>query len=127
MRYLTLIFTFFSFSISASNSWAQSQPEMNAQAYADLQKADKKLNIIYKSLISKHSEDPQVRSDLKEAQRAWLKFVEYHMKTVFPLKDGENPREVYGSIFPCEFAIEKTSLIAQRTKQLERLLDDPAK
>ena len=127
MRYLALLFVFLSFSALTSEGWAQTQWEMNDLACADLEKADKKLNAIYKRLISQNGDNPQARSDLKKAQQAWLKFVEFHMKTVFPLKDGENPRVLYGSIYPYEFATEKTFLFTQRIKQLEGLLNDPVK
>ena len=35
-----------------------------------------------------------------------------------PLKDSENPREIYGSIYPMEYALEKMSLFESQILQL---------
>ena len=104
---------------------AQSQAQMNADAAAELEAADEELNAIYGKLMKDNKDNGQFCSDLKEAQRAWLKFVEYHMKTAFPLEEGENPREVYGSIYPMEYANLKTQLTNERAEQLKQLSPDP--
>lgn len=119
MRYVVIFFA--SLLFVCVDSHAQSQAEMNAAALADLENADAKLNSVYKRIISQNAKDTQFCNALREAQRAWLKFVELHLKTVFPLKDGENPREVYGSIYPQVFATEKASLIEERIQQLGQL------
>ena len=117
-----LILLGFSLLASSISVQAQNQTEINRSAGTNLKKADIKLNLIYKKVLSQNATDKKFCSDLTEAQRAWIKFIEFHMKTVFPLKDGENAREVYGSIYAFEFATEKTSIIEQRIKQLESLL-----
>src|SRR5687767_9891904 len=76
---------------------AQNQAEMNQEAGEALAAADRQLNKVYRQLVAKHEEDEKFVSELKEAQRAWLKFVEFHLKNLFPLQAGENPRVVYGS------------------------------
>lgn len=110
--------------IAGGHSYSQSQMAMNDEAAQDLKKADAELNRVYKKVLSQNSEDSRFCADLKEAQRAWVKFVEYHLKTVFPLKDGEDPRVVYGSIYPLDFAVAKTKLIEARTSQLKELLQE---
>ena len=40
----------------------------------------------------------------------------------FFVKEGENPREVYGSIYPTEFAEAKAALIEARIKDLKDLV-----
>lgn len=100
---------------------AQSQAEMNAEAAADLEKADATLNGVYRKLLKDNSDSSQFCSDLKEAQRAWLKFVDFHMKSAFPLEEGEDPRVVYGSIFPMEYARLKARLTEERVAQLKAL------
>lgn len=100
---------------------AQSQSEMNAQASEDLDKADQELNRLYKKILSARQADAKFCSDLREAQRAWLKYVDYHLKTCFPLDEGENPREVYGSIYPLDYATTKTALLQERIKQFKSL------
>jgi uncharacterized protein YecT (DUF1311 family) len=105
------------------DSPAQTQTEMNMSAAADLKKADARLNAVYKKVLAANEDNEQFCSDLREAQRAWIKFVEFHLKTVFPLQEGEDPRVVYGSIYPMDFAGAKTELIEARTEQLQSLLD----
>ena len=55
---------------------------------------------------------------MRETQRAWLKYVDLHLKYLFPLKDGENPRQIYGSAFSMDYALEKTDLFYTRIIQL---------
>ncbi len=117
-KFLLPVFAFLILAVSAP---AQSQSEMNQEASENLAKADNALNQTYQKALAEHADEPQFCSDLTEAQRAWLKFVEFHMKTKFPLKEGENPREVYGSIYTLDFCTEKTSLIEARTEQLKDL------
>ncbi len=124
MRYLLLFVVGIFLSSFACGLHAQSQTEMNMTAQADLNKADAKLNQLYRRVLSQNTENEQLCANLKDAQRTWLKFVDFHMKTVFPLKDGEDPRVVYGSIYPLDFAVTKTALIDQRIEQLESISQD---
>lgn len=50
----------------------QSQQEMNHQAYAAFEKADKELNLVYAKVQAKLDEES--RTKLKTAQRAWVAF-----------------------------------------------------
>lgn len=110
--------------LGAMSASAQSQAEMNAEAAADLKKADARLNAVYQKLLKENADSPQFCSDLKEAQRAWLKFVDLHMKSAFPLEEGEDPRVVYGSIYPMDFALLKAQLTEERVAQLKALADE---
>ena len=125
MRNLTLLFTIGGLSIGGiAEIYAQSQIEMNATAEADLAAAHAKLNSLYKKVLSNNADDKQFYSDLKEAQRAWLKYMEFHVKTLFPLKEGEDPRFKYGSIYPMELATEQTEMIEARCKELSEMLQN---
>jgi uncharacterized protein YecT (DUF1311 family) len=104
---------------------AQSQSEMNQEAAEDLAAADRRLNELYQKLLKENAKDPVFVSNLREAQRAWLKFVEFHLKTVFPVKRGQNPRDVYGSIYPLDYAVSKTALVEERIEQLKLLIGAP--
>jgi len=95
---------------------AQSQGEMNTAAFKELEQVDAQLNKIYKELLSKG--DDESDKALREAQRAWLKFVDLHINYVFPVKKGENPRDLYGSVYPMEYNMLKTQLFKERIKQL---------
>lgn len=103
---------------------AQTQAEMNRDAAAQLEAADAKLNRAYQAVLKKYAADPELLSDLKEAQRAWLKYVEFHLKTVLPVKDGEDPRVVYGSMYPIDYSEAKIPLLESRTAQLKSLVED---
>jgi hypothetical protein len=75
-------------------------------------------------VLDQRSCDPVFSAVLKAGERAWLKYVELHLKMLFFVKEGENPREVYGSIYPLEFAEAKMELIKARTAQLRDLLEE---
>jgi len=125
MRAIISLLTIVSCLLSGGSSlYGQTQMEMNAIAAADFQNADARLNSVYKKVLSRNASNREFCSDLREAQRAWIRFVDFHMKTLFPLKEGENPREVYGSIFFLEFDTGKTELFNQRIRQLEGFLHD---
>ena len=123
MRALCVIFTAITLGTSAPLPIiAQSQMEMNEQSGKRLEKADAELNKVYKQVLAQHTEEPEFAAAIKESQRAWLKHVEAHMKVLFFVKQGENPREVYGSVYPMEYAEAKTALLNARIKDLKDLL-----
>lgn len=95
---------------------AQSQREMSAKAHQKFELAEAQLNQAYQKLLERSDEASKER--LKNAQKAWLSFVGLHMKFIFPLKEGENPKEVYGTSYPMKYAIIKTELYRNRIKQL---------
>ena len=125
MRHFTLLFTIAGLSISgAAETRGQTQLEMNASAEADLAAAHAKLNSLYKKVLSTNADNQQFCSDLKEAQRAWLKYMEFHVKTLFPLKEGEDPRSMYGSMYSLDVATEQTEMIEARCKELSEMLQN---
>ena len=125
MCHFTLLFIIASLSIGGiAETQAQTQIEMNAAAEADLAAAHSKLNSLYKKVLSTNADNQQFCSDLKEAQRAWLKYMEFHVKTLFPLNDGEDPRSMYGSMYPLELATAQTEMIKARCKELSEMLQN---
>lgn len=104
-----------------SGAHAQPQRELNAIANAGLEKADKQLNSVYQKVLREHQGNPAFCRDLREAQRSWLRFVELHLKCSFPLREGEDPRMVYGSVYPMDYALLHTELVKQRIAQLEQI------
>lgn len=99
--------------------FAQSQIEMNAEANLNLEKSDALLNKVYTELLK--NGDDAFDQRLRSTQRVWLQYVELHMQCLLPLKKGENPREVYGSIYHLEYAYAKSQLFDERIKQLKKL------
>lgn len=67
-QYLILI----AFFLTANISSAQTQGEMNKEAYAAYEKADKKLNVVYKQLMN--GLDDKERQMLIQVQKDWIKF-----------------------------------------------------
>lgn len=104
-------------------AFAESQMEMNAKTLEELQKAEAKMDAVYQKLLSASASDDRYCSDLKMAQSAWQKYVEFHMKTLFPMKEGEDLSVVYGSIYPSEFNIAMKELTEQRIAELEKLAE----
>jgi len=56
------------------SAFAQTQLDMNVDAIRAYKKADKELNLVYKQVIGKMSE--QEKTNLKTAQRKWIKMKE---------------------------------------------------
>lgn len=104
---------------------AQSQAEMNAEALEDLRRADDKLNEVYRALLRERSAEKEFCHNLREAQRAWLKFVDFQLHCLFPLRKGEVPTQKYGSVFPLEWATAKQQLMEKRIRDLEYLRQWP--
>jgi hypothetical protein len=48
--------------------------------------------------------------------------MEFHMKTLYPVKEGEDPRLVYGSMYSLDLAVEQTEMIKARSKELSNML-----
>ena len=105
-------------------TFAQSQNELNEQAGKGLEKADAELNNVYKQVLKQRADDPKFVAILKEGQRAWVKFIDLHLKMLFFVKEGEDPRVEYGSMYPMLFAQAKADLVTARTKQLRELLEE---
>jgi uncharacterized protein YecT (DUF1311 family) len=100
---------------------AQSQAEMNQMALNDLGKSDDRLNRVYKALLRERAKEKEFCADLREAQRAWLRYVEFHLKSIFTLNEGEVPTHRYGSIYLSEYAETKQAMIERRIAELEEL------
>jgi len=102
---------------------AQSQAEMNRQAVEALELAEANMEKVYRQILKEHAGEKSFLADLKEAQKAWRRYVEFHLKTMFPLKEGEDPTFIYGSIYHLEFAGAKATMVEQRTGQLKLLIE----
>jgi hypothetical protein len=95
---------------------AQDNSSNGAKTFAEI---DAVLNRSYQELLTRNDDDPGFSDLLRDAQRAWLKYVDLHMNSVFPLMEGENPKEVYGSNYTAEYEEEKSKLYLQRIGLLD--------
>ncbi len=96
----------------------QNQAEMNQQAYASYQKADKELNAVYQKIILKYKDDPVFVASLKEAQRIWIQFRDAELKMKYPRRE----QGYYGTVHPMCYSGYKEELTRQRIKTLQQWL-----
>jgi uncharacterized protein YecT (DUF1311 family) len=96
------------------NCFSQTQAEMNQQAYASYNKADKKLNTIYQKILVKYKTDKLFVANLKKSQRIWISFRDAEMDMKYP----NYPNQNYGSIHPTCRAVYLTELTESRIKTL---------
>ena len=62
----------------------QTQLEMNQEAAKNFKEADKELNSVYNQILKEYQADTKFITNLKVAQRAWIKFRDAEMNAVFP-------------------------------------------
>jgi len=93
----------------------QTQSEMNICASIAYQNADRKLNQVYRQLLPKLSASRQQK--LISAQQAWIKFRD---------SSCEFERSAYegGSMAPMIYGFCLADVTEQRTKDLQRYLED---
>lgn len=92
---------------------AQSQHEMNQQAYDAFEKADKELNQIYAKVQAKL--DKEGKEKLKAAQRAWVAFRDAQAELDADIMRG-------GSAAPMLSAGSKTQSTRKRVEELKEFL-----
>lgn len=80
-------------------SWAciaQTQQDMNAEAYNAYMRADSQLNKVYNNILAEYRENKSFITHLKKAQRAWVIFRDAQVDARYPPEE----RPHYGSVFP---------------------------
>jgi uncharacterized protein YecT (DUF1311 family) len=113
-KYLTII-SFFICTLCIS----QTQNEMNQEAYASYQKADKELNTVYKKILNEYKADTEFIKNLKTAQRIWITFRDAEMKMKYP----DRGDYYYGSIHPMCLSGFLEELTRERIKTLNVWLE----
>ena len=112
---LTILFT-----AMVTCSFGQTQVQMNHEALANYQKADKELNKVYKSILVKYKADPAFLNNLKASQRIWVSFRDAELKVKYP----ERKSGYYGSLHPVCRASYLKKLTTERTTKLQEWLKD---
>ena len=100
------------------------QIEMNACARDDYEAADAALNAVWKELTGLLEGQDAVLRETRAAQRAWIKFRDAEVEAHFPLDEGEDPRMLYGSMYPMSYNGLLTTLTQQRTGQLRARIEE---
>lgn len=102
---------------------AQTQSQQNATACQTWEQADKKLNVLYKQVLTLYASKPAFLKAFKASQVAWLKFRDAQEEALYPTQPGQPKRVTYGSVYPsCNCAV-LTDLTTARNRQLQLWVD----
>lgn len=102
------------------NCFAQTQTEMNQQAYDKFNKSDKKLKGIYQTILSEYRRDTIFIQNLKKSQRIWIQFRDAEMEMKYP----KYPDKTYGSIQPTCRAFYLKDLTDKRIETLKSWISE---
>ncbi|HAV71761.1 MAG TPA: hypothetical protein DCX91_07560 [Stenotrophomonas sp.] len=94
------------------------QLELNACADQDFKKADAELNAVYRQIVTKLAGEPVALAKMKAAQRLWIQLRDADLEARYPVGEDENPRFLYGSMYPMLYSSAKAALTTARTAYL---------
>jgi uncharacterized protein YecT (DUF1311 family) len=97
-----------------SQSYSQTQLQMNEAEHKKFLEADKKLNEVYKQVLSEYKGDTLFIKNIKISQGLWVKFRDAEMKMMYPDREPG----FYGSVHPMCWSVYKTELTNERIKKL---------
>ncbi len=81
----------------------------------DFKTADAELNKVWRAVTKAYKDKPIFIKKLKIAQRAWLKFRDAHLESLYPAEDKQF---AYGTVYSQCAALVLAALTEQRTDQL---------
>ena len=96
---------------------AQSQPELNAQAQAKFDKADKELNDVYQKVLKQLGDDAITKQKFIAAQKAWIKFRDAEAELAADSERG-------GSLENMMYSNSETETTKARIVELKKYLAD---
>ena len=105
-----------------SSAHAQTQADLNDEACADRDAADRALNTTYRRAVAE-ADGARAKRGLRDAQRAWIGFRDAHTAALFPIPVGSTARAQYGSIYPMRLCAAQAAVTRARTEQLLTRLD----
>ncbi len=94
---------------------AGTQLELNACAGQAFSKADAELNAVYRQVLARHADAPVALARIKAAQRLWVQLRDADLAARYPVGEDEDPRLLYGSMYPMLHSEAKAALTATRT------------
>lgn len=106
-------------SLISLTSFAQTQLEMNEEAFTNFQKADKKLNAVYQKILQMYKNEAIFIKNLKTSQRLWVQLRDANVDMTYP----EIPGEFSGSIRPLCVSNLMTTLTEERINYLKQWID----
>jgi len=105
---------------------ARTQLDINTCAAADATAADAELNAVYRQVMQKLQGQPVAIEKLRAAQRLWIPLRDADIEARYPVGKDENPRVLYGSVYPMLYSSNKAALTRQRTQWLRATFLDRA-
>lgn len=99
------------------------QLEMNACAADEFEKADLKLNEVYKALLKKEAKNVIFIQKLRAAQKAWLAFRDAELEAMYACEE-KNQQVCWGSMLPMCYSSYVAKLTRERTQRLQQFLDE---
>ncbi len=100
------------------------QLELNACAGEEYAAADAELNATWRELLTALQGQETAIARLRTAQRAWVAFRDADVAAQFPVAEGEDPRMMYGSMYPMALNGALTKLTRARTAELRARIDE---
>ncbi|MER2178783.1 MAG: lysozyme inhibitor LprI family protein [Stenotrophomonas maltophilia] len=94
------------------------QLELNACADQEFKKADAELNAVYHQIVTRLAGEPVALAKVKAAQRLWVQLRDADLEARYPVGADENPRFLYGSMYPMLYSGAKAALTTTRTAYL---------
>lgn len=94
------------------------QLELNACADNEFKQADAELNAVYRQIVAKLAGEPVALAKMKAAQRLWVQLRDADLDARYPVGDDENPRLLYGSMYPMLYSGAKAALTTARVTYL---------
>jgi uncharacterized protein YecT (DUF1311 family) len=88
------------------------QSDLNICADQDFKTADKALNEVYRTIVQRLSQDPEGKTRLTAAQKAWIGFRDAEC-------DFQSGNSIEGSIHPMLVLMCRTGLTQKRTDELK--------
>jgi uncharacterized protein YecT (DUF1311 family) len=116
-KFIFIVMLFLVFARLASNTFSQTQADLNREAAATFERADAQLNNIYsRVLASAAAVDDERRQKLIKAQRAWLVFRDAEAE--FEADDLRG-----GTAYSIEYNGVGTNLTQERFEALRKILE----
>ena len=103
--------------LSAAQTRAQSQAELNREACAQYKVADDELNRTYALVLKEYKADAAFVESMRAAQRAWLAYRDAHLEAMYP---GRDKGLTYGSAYPMCRCYVLAEVTRERTAVLQR-------
>ncbi|MFC6350817.1 MULTISPECIES: lysozyme inhibitor LprI family protein [Stenotrophomonas] len=105
---------------------ARTQLDINECAALEADASDAELNAVYRQVMQKLQGQPVAIDKLRNAQRLWIQLRDADIQARYPVGKDENPRVLYGSMYPMLYSANKAELTRQRTHWLRATFLDRA-